>query len=341
MALRPGIGNRESGIDSTWAPTATMDRLKARADLYRSIRAFFDARGVMEVETPILSAHATVDRHIDSFAAVPLAASLTHPVVEAVPHRSPLTPQGFLQTSPEFAMKRLLCAGSGPIWQIAKVFRAEESGRYHNPEFTLLEWYRPGFDHHALMDEVAALLTALGVSGPFERLTYTEAFQRHAGFDPMTAPLTHLRTLPQAEAFANCDDRDVLLDLWMSHRVGPALGRERPCFLHAFPASQAALARVVNGRAERFELFWEGLELANGFHELTDPAEQARRFVSEQAQRAAEGRPVPPYDRHLIAALETGLPDCAGVALGLDRLLMRLTGAASLSEVLAFDGARA
>lgn len=310
-----------------WAPSAPIVALKARADLYRSLRAFFDARGVMEVETPILSAHATVDRHIDSFA--------------AAPHPSPLTPHGFLHTSPEFAMKRLLCAGSGPIWQIAKVFRAEESGRYHNPEFSLLEWYRPGYDHHRLMDEVAALLQALGVVGPFARLTYAEAFQRHAGFDPETVALDHLRTLPEAEALDDGADRDTLLDLWMSFRVGPQLGRERPCFLHDFPASQAALSRVVAGKAQRFELFWEGLELANGFHELADAAEQQRRFEADQARRQAEGRPVPPYDRHLIAALHAGLPDCAGVALGLDRLLMRLTGAASLAEVMAFDSGRA
>lgn len=269
----------------------------------------------------MLSAHATVDRHIDSFAVSPGG--------------------GYLQTSPEFAMKRLLCAGSGPIWQMSKVFRAEEAGRFHNPEFTLLEWYRPGWDHHQLMDEVEALLVGFGVAGPFARVSYREAFQRHAGFDPLTAPLTLLRSLPEAEALADCEDRDRLLDLWMSYRVGPRLGHTHPCFLHAFPATQAALARVIDGEAQRFELFWDGLELANGFHELTDAEEQQRRFEADQAWRAAQGRPVPPYDRHLIAALQAGLPDCAGVALGLDRLLMRLTGAASLSEVLAFDGARA
>ncbi|ULQ46669.1 EF-P lysine aminoacylase GenX [Flagellatimonas centrodinii] len=313
-------GGSPEGIDPYWAPTATIEQLKARADLYRSIRAFFDARGVMEVETPILSAHATVDRHIDSFAAAP---------------------HGFLHTSPEFAMKRLLCAGSGPIWQIAKVFRAEESGRYHNPEFSLLEWYRPGYDHHRLMDEVEALLRGLGAVGPFARLTYAEAFRCHAGFDPETVALDHLRTLPEAEALDDGADRDTLLDLWMSFRVGPELGREFPCFLHDFPASQAALSRVVAGKAQRFELFWDGLELANGFHELADADEQQRRFEADQARRQAEGRPVPPYDRHLIAALHAGLPDCAGVALGLDRLLMRLTGAASLAEVMAFDSGRA
>ena len=305
-----------------WAPRAALDTLKARADLYRAVRVFFDARQVLEVDTPVLSRHATVDRHIDSF--------------------STADARGWLQTSPEFAMKRLLCAGSGAIWQMAKVFRAEEAGRFHNPEFTLLEWYRVGFDHHALMNEVEALLRAAGVTGPtFARMSYGEAFDRHAGIDPFTASVDALKALPEAEAFADETDRDVLLDLWMSHRVGPRLGRGTPCFVHDFPASQAALSRVVDGRAQRFELFWEGLELANGFWELSDAGEQQRRFTGEQAWRAARGLPVPPLDAHLIAALDHGLPDCAGVALGLDRLLMRLLHLESLGEVLAFPADRA
>lgn len=310
------------GPEAVWRPVATFDTLKARADLYRSVRAFFDARGVLEVETPVLSSHATVDRHIESFS----------------------TPAGYwLQTSPEFAMKRLLAAGSGPIWQLARVFRREEAGRYHNPEFSLLEWYRPGFDHHALMDEVEALMRALGAPGgtPYPRLDYREAFLRYAGLDPFTAPHAQLAQLPQAEALGREPDRDSLLDLWMSHCVGPQLGRGAPAFLHGFPASQAALARVVDGRAQRFELFWEGLELANGFWELSDAAEQSARFAAELEARAARGQDRPPADRHLIEALQAGLPDCAGVALGLDRLLMRLRGNEALADVLAFPVGRA
>lgn len=307
---------------AAWAPRASLPILKARADLYRAARAFFDARGVMEVETPILSRHATVDRHIDSFCT-------------GDGHR-------WLHTSPEFAMKRLLCAGSGPIWQLAKVFRLEEAGRFHNPEFTLLEWYRPGIDHHQLMDEVDALLRATGVASPaFERLTYADAFVRHAGFDPFAVTLSDLKALPEAAAFTDESDRDVLLDLWMSYRVGPALGREVPCFIYDFPASQAALARVVDGRAQRFELFWDGLELANGFWELNDAVEQRQRFMAEQAWRRARGLVVPPLDTDLIDALQQGLPDCAGVALGMDRLLMRLLKLPSLNEVLAFPSDRA
>ncbi len=302
-----------------WAPRARLPILKARADLYRAVRVFFDARGVLEVETPILSRHATVDRHIDSFS----------------------TQDGrWLHTSPEFAMKRLLCAGSGPIWQLAKVFRAEEAGRVHNPEFSLLEWYRPGFDHHQLMDEVEALLRAVGVNGAaFERMTYADAFVCHAGFDPFDATLSDLKALPEADAFTDETDKDVLLDVWMSYRVGPQLGRGVPCFIHDFPASQAALSRIVDGRAQRFELIWDGLELANGFWELSDAVEQRQRFESEQTWRAARGRVVPPFDAHLIAALSHGLPPCAGVALGMDRLLMRLLKRVDLEAVLTFpDG---
>lgn len=300
-----------------WTPSASRETLKARAELYGSVRAFFHARGVLEVETPILSAHATVDRHIDSFTAG----------------------ARWLHTSPEFAMKRLLAAGSGPIWQICKVFRIDEQGRHHNPEFTMLEWYRPGFDHHRLMDEVAELLLTVGTPAAPSRTTYRDAFLRHAGLDPFTAPLQALRArhpVPGADG-----DRDFWLDVLMSHVVGPQLGREGPEFLYDFPASQAALARVENGVAQRFELFWQGIELANGFHELTDAAEQKVRFKADQKWRCEQGKPVPPYDKHLIAALEAGLPDCAGVALGLDRLLMLKLGLPELAATLAFAADRA
>lgn len=320
---------------SDWRPSASFETLKARAELYGSVRAFFARRAVLEVDTPVLSAHATVDRHIDSF---------------DVPGG------GWLQTSPEFAMKRLLCAGSGPIFQIAPVFRREERGRHHNPEFRLLEWYRPGWDHHLLMDEVEELLHALGIGSgrTFQRLSYREAFLLHAGLDPFLEPVTTLReralggALPPLDA--NLDygrreaDRDAWLDLWMSHRVGPQLGRDAPVFLYDFPASQAALARVRNDDppvAERFELFWQGIELANGFHELSNAGEQRRRFEADQEWREARGKVVPPLDEHFIAALHAGLPDCAGVALGLDRLLMLKLGLPDVAATMAFDSTRA
>lgn len=302
---------------SAWQPSATLETIKARAELYGSVRAFFLARGVLEVETPVLSAHATVDRQIESFSADGL----------------------WLQTSPEFAMKRLLAAGSGPIWQIARVFRREEAGRHHNPEFSMLEWYRPGYDHHQLMDEVADLFNALGIAMGGNGLSYREAFVLHAGVDPFEDSVETLKRRFPMEAQET--ERDFWLDVLMSHVVGPKLGLDGPEFLYDFPASQAALARVEDGVAQRFELFWNGIELANGFHELTDAAEQKQRFKADQKWRCEQQRPVPPYDKNLIAALEAGLPGCAGVALGLDRLLMLKLGLPDLSSSLAFDAARA
>lgn len=314
-----------------WRPSASLETLKARAELYGSVRSFFASRGVLEVETPILSRHATVDRHIDSFR----------------------TGDGrWLQTSPEFAMKRLLAAGSGPIWQIARVFRFEEQGRHHNPEFSLLEWYRPGFDHHALMDELGDLLAACGIPTGCTRRSYREAFEHHAGFDPLALDAAQLRDAlgqrgiaePAGLTADEIADPDFWLDLWMSIVVGPRLGVDAPEFIYDFPASQAALSRVRPGApplAERFELFWRGIELANGFHELTDADEQERRFVADQAWRNERGRAVPPYDAHLIAALRAGMPQSAGVAVGLDRLLMLKLGRRSVEGMLAFAADRA
>jgi lysyl-tRNA synthetase class 2 len=315
---------------SDWQPGVSLEILRARAHLYAALRQFFAARGVLEVETPILSAAATVDPNIESFT----------------------TREGrWLHTSPEFAMKRLLAAGSGPIWQIARVFRREEAGRHHNPEFSLLEWYRLGWDHVRLMDEVQALLQACGVASEtaWERLSYREAFQRHAGLDPFDSSLDQLRQACAAQLHLSAGldaetNPDVYLDLLMSSRVGPRLGLAAPAFLYDFPASQAALARIRPGDpplAERFELFWKGIELANGFHELTDAAEQRRRFEQDRARRLEQGREAPPYDARMVAALEAGLPPCAGVALGLDRMLMLLLDLPELGDVLAFDAGRA
>jgi elongation factor P--(R)-beta-lysine ligase len=318
---------------SLWRPRASLSTLRARADLYARLREFFAERGVLEVETPVLSQAATVDPNIDSYV--------------SQNHR-------WLQTSPEFPMKRLLAAGSGAIYQIARVFRRDEAGRFHNPEFSLLEWYRPGFDHLQLMDEIEALFATLGVvnPAPFERLTYRAAFQRYAGLDSDAAHLEDLRAackalpggMPEPPESDLEEQRNFYLDLLMSAVVSPRLGVEAPVFLLDFPASQAALARVRADTppvAERFELFWHGIELANGFHELRDADEQRRRFEHDRARRIAAGRVAPPYDAHLISALHHGFPDCAGVALGLDRLLMRLLGLDNVGDTLAFDDARA
>jgi lysyl-tRNA synthetase class 2 len=328
-----------SGED--WRPTAALDTLRLRAQLLATVRAFFAARGVLEVETPCLGAAAVTDPHLHSIAA------RLGGVGAGGPERLL-----YLQTSPEYAMKRLLAAGSGPIYQLARAFRDGETGRYHNPEFTLLEWYRPGFDHHRLMDEVEELVVALLDAPPAERLTYAEAFRSRAGVDPFADPVERLAEAAGEAAGGGVpdlgEDRDGWLDLLMAISVAPTLGRGRPAFVHDFPASQAALARVREpipeggpAVAERFELFVEGIELANGFHELADPAEQRRRFEADLARRRARGLPEPPIDERLLAALATGLPDCSGVALGFDRLVMLAAGAAALAEVVAFPVDRA
>ena len=319
-----------------WRPRATPATLRARAALLAAIRAFFAARGVLEVETPQLSAAAASD---------PALASL------ATRWPGPDGPRRWLHTSPEFPMKRLLAAGCGDVWQLARVFRDGERGRLHHPEFTLLEWYRVGWDHRRLMGEVAALVAELigdPTPAPVETLTYREAFLRHAGLDPFTADAAAWRAAAAGHgidcAGLDGDDTDGWRDLLLTHAVEPHLGRGRLTFLHDYPASQAALARVRAGDppvAERFELYWQGIELANGFHELTDAAEQRRRIEADLARRREAGLPEVAPDAHFLAALEAGMPDCAGVALGVDRLLMLKLGLESIDEVLAFPVERA
>jgi lysyl-tRNA synthetase class 2 len=316
---------------SNWRPTAPLENLQQRARILQRIRAFLAERGVMEVETPVLSAAAITAPHLESF---------------ATRYRGPGHAEGmplYLHTSPEFPMKRLLAAGSGPIYQIVKVFRQGEAGRRHNPEFTLLEWYRPGFDHHALMEEVAALASLiLGLDGrPVERLSYREAFLRHAAIDPLEASLEDLHARTRGLGISGFDtesERDVCLDLILTHAVEPQLGQDGLCFIYDYPASQAALAQLSPSDsrvAERFELYYQGVELANGFHELADSKEQRQRFSAELETRKALGLGLVPMDERLLAALDA-FPDCAGVALGVDRLVMLALGAKSLDEVMAF-----
>ena len=293
---------------------------------------------MLEVETPICSAFATTDPTLDSL---------------ETRYTGPGAPQGqrlYLQTSPEFPMKRLLAAGSGPIFQICKALRDGERGRLHNPEFTLLEWYRPGFDHRRLMNEVEALVVlVLDCPRPFPRHSYRELFRNRLEVDPLVAGPEELRACALERGMSEAagmelDGSDPWLDLLLSRFIEPELGRGTPCFVYDFPASKAALARIRPGDppvAERFELYGEGLELANGFHELGDPVEQRRRFERDLERRHRGGRPEVPMDRRLLAALEQGFPDCAGVALGIDRLLMLRIGARSIDEVLAFPLERA
>jgi lysyl-tRNA synthetase class 2 len=308
-----------------WRPRATSDVLARRADLLRRIREFMARRKVLEVETPALSATAAADPNILSLAADVNAPGGSRRV--------------FMHTSPEFPMKRLLADGSGPIFQIAKVFRDGELGRLHQPEFTMLEWYRPGFDHHKLMDEVAELLDEVGLKAP-AKLSYAEAFEHHTGLEADGADLSCFVRRAAALGFlSEPPDRRALVDFLFSEVVAPNLGTGGAgTFIYDFPPDQAALARVRPGPpavAERFELFLEGMEIANGFHELADAQEQRRRFDADNARRRERGLPAMPIDERLLAALPK-LPDCAGVALGIDRLLMVLTGSRDIRDVLAF-----
>jgi lysyl-tRNA synthetase class 2 len=292
-------------------------------------REFFAQRGVLEVETPILSAAAVSDPQIESLA--------TRDAGMGAP--------SYLCTSPEYAMKRLLAVGSGDIYQICKVFRDGERGRWHNPEFTLIEWYRLGFDDAALMTEVELLVGGLLAPHrriePAERLSYSAALQRHAGVDAHRASDHELTEAAKRHGIV-CEaelDRDAKLDLLMGLVVGPRLGLERPCFICDYPASQAALARLKPGRpavAARFELYLDGIELANGFHELVNGSEQRERFNRDLQLRRARGQPATPLDEHLLAALAAGMPECSGVALGFDRLVAVGLRASRLAEVMAF-----
>ncbi len=322
----------------SWAPVAGRTMQMARAKLLADIRAFFLDAGIMEVDTPICSVHASTDPVLESFS--------TWYIGPEAPGGRPL----YLHTSPEFPMKRLLAADSGPIYQICKVFRNGESGRWHNPEFTMLEWYRPGFDQQQLMDEVASLINGI-LPEPLlvERVSYRELFLRHLGFDPHQASNRDLRTdavrlgISGAETM-DLSDVDAWLDLLLTHCIEPHLGQGGLCFVYDYPATQASLARIRAGDppvAERFELYMDGVELANGFHELACGAEQRRRFEFDLEQRRIEGVKQVPMDEYLLAALDSGIPDCSGVALGIDRLLMRLTGAGHIRDVLAFPMDRA
>ncbi|MBT0585344.1 elongation factor P--(R)-beta-lysine ligase [Alteromonas oceanisediminis] len=323
-----------------WHPQADIETLHARAHLLHSIRAFFAARSVLEVETPVLSAHGTTDPYIESFcAAKPRSAHNS---------QAEFTHAGYLQTSPEFPMKRLLCAGSGCIYQICKVFRQEQSGRRHNPEFTLLEWYRVGFDHHDLMQEVDAFLQHTLACKPAQTISYQALFEQIMQIDPLSITheqlVNHVDTLGILAGTADEFSHDDLLNLLFSHVIEPNLGHDRPLLVHSFPASQSALARINADdprTADRFEAYVAGMELANGFYELADAPEQRQRFESDNRVRARAGQPEIPQDEHLLDALAHGLPDCAGVALGLDRLLMLKMQRADIQDVLAFPFQRA
>lgn len=323
-----------------WRPTASRALLEQRAILLARARRFFADGGVLEVDTPMVVNAPVTDIHIHS-ARVNLGPDTKHGY--------------FLHTSPEYAMKRLLASGSGDIYQICHVVRGFERGRLHNAEFTLIEWYRLGFSLDDLMSEVDALVRAL--LGPAatgrnsERITYRDAFLREMKLDPFTASMEELRQAVAKLGFngapsagTTAPQRDELLDLLMGTVVGPRLGANALTFVHAYPATQAALARLdpKDPRAAlRFELYCDGVELANGFHELAAAAEQRARFEQDNRERQRVGLPVHAPDEFLLAALAAGLPECCGVALGFDRTVMLATGAKSIDEVLAFPTERA
>lgn len=302
--------------------------------MLQGIRAFFAERDVLEVDTPVLSAAAITEPHLQSF------------------YTRYLDQRYFLHTSPEFFMKRLLASGSGDIYQICKVFRDDEQGRHHNPEFSMLEWYRLGFDHHRLMDEMEQLLKQLADISfskihwhAVTRLSYQQAFIAAMGIDPLAANAGDIKQAAQQQGIEipqgmNEDDKNMWLDWLMTQKIAPSFSKTGFTFLFDYPASQAALARVSKNDprvAHRFEVFFGELELANGFYELTNAAEQRQRFETENMLRSQRGLKAVPIDENLLAALESGLPDCAGVAIGLDRLLMVLLGEIHISEVIGFS----
>lgn len=315
----------------SWQPTASMELLRKRAMILGQIRQFFAQRNVLEVDTPAMS-HATVtDFHLHTFQ--------TDFIGPGYADGRKL----YLMTSPEFHMKRLLAAGSGCIYQINKAFRNEENGRYHNPEFTMLEWYRVGFDHHKLMDEMDDLLQLVLKGGQAERMTYQQAFIKVLNVCPLEASMLELKQAAAKLGLSDIaepeEDRDTLLQLLFSIGVEAKIGQQVPAFVYDFPASQAALAKINPSDprvADRFEVYFKGIELANGFHELDNPSEQLARFEQDNAKRIEMGLTAQPIDYHLIEALQAGLPECAGVALGIDRLIMLALDCDHIDQVTAF-----
>jgi lysyl-tRNA synthetase class 2 len=316
-------------ISSDWRPAASVEAQQQRAALYRAIREYFYRRQVCEVDVPSLSRAAAVDPQIDSIPAQVCGETL------------------YLQSSPEFFMKRMLAAGCGDIYSLNKAFRNGEAGRRHNPEFTMLEWYRLGWDDQRLMDEVAELIGDCVSLPSVERLSYRQIFERELGLDPHTASLAQLKHAAQqcSEIRWDDDDRDVWLDVLMTHAIEPRMGAGL-VMVYDFPQSQSALARTgldEHGQivAKRFEAFVGGVELANGYWELCDGVEQAQRLQQDLNKRKALGLPQYPSAQKLVEALNVGLPDCAGVALGVDRLLMLITGSSDIRTLLAFPFERA
>jgi elongation factor P--(R)-beta-lysine ligase len=312
-------------MSKQWQPCAGQDVIQLRSHLLGNIRNFMNERQIMEVDTPALNLGSIPDSNIDS-----VSASLS---------LNGSKQSFYLHTSPEAYMKRLLASGCDSIYQISKVYRDAEIGRLHQPEFTMLEWYRPDFDHHSLMDEVKALLSTLGLDNT-ERNSYEKSFMQYLDVNPHTAPLPDLQSLAgNLGLHEESDDRSLLLEFLFSHSVSPNLGQDRPLFLYDYPECQAALARLSDTTpitSERFELFIQGMEIANGFHELCEESEQRQRFENENRRRIQKGKAEIRIDKYFMDALQAGLPKCAGVAIGIERLLMVLSGKQHINDVMTF-----
>ncbi len=314
---------------SDWRPSASIETLHLRAAFLRKIRTFFMENGYLEVETPVMGAFGVTDVYLES--------------IEVQCLGQPY----YLQTSPEYHMKRLLAAGSGPIFQLSRAFRDDEAGRWHNPEFTMLEWYRPGVNHYGMLEEMDAFFQHMLNTKPLVINTYQAVFEEVCGFNPFDVTPARLKEvlctfelediLPVGE-----DDIDQYLFLLMSHIIEPHLARnDTPFAITDFPTSQAALARVQNGVAERFEVYYQGIELANGFHELTDAKQQKARFERDNQTRLERGLKVRALDDRFLAAMAHGLPQSTGVALGVDRLFACASCHEAIQDGLAFDVSRA
>jgi lysyl-tRNA synthetase class 2 len=322
-----------------WQPSASFDAIRLRARLNALVRRFFVERGVLEVETPVLSRGGNSEPNIASFS------------LEFCGRTDGAPRTRWLRTSPEYPLKRLLAAGLGDCYELGRVFRDGEAGGRHNPEFTMLEWYRVGWDHLRLIDETAELanaaLSLVGRSAPLRVVRYRDLYRGALGIDPFAASQQELRsTLGDVRIDPGGLARDDWLDLLMTHRLQPRFAPDELLAVTDWPASQCALARLRDEQdgypvAERFELYLGPVELANGYHELADAGEQRARFLRDLDRRRERGAPEPPLDEAFLAALDAGLPDCAGVALGMDRLLMAMLGTPRIADVLAFDFAHA
>ncbi len=340
MRFQPGP-SWTAGLDAdtSWIPSASRDAVRLRAALNRVAREFFHARDVLEVETPVLSQAGNTEPNIASFS------------LEFSGRTDGAPRTRWLRTSPEYALKRLLAAGIGDCYELGRVFRDGEAGGRHNPEFTMLEWYRVGWDHRQLIEETIALVQAalalVGRRAVPRVLRYRDLYRDVLGIDPFAADDAALRAaLGEVVIDPEGLGRDDWLDLLMTHRLQPGFKADEMTVVVDYPASQCALARIATDAdgcqvAQRFELYLGPLELANGYHELLDATEQGTRFDRDVRVRQARGAVVPPMDAHMLAGLSSGLPACAGVALGLDRLLMAMLQTERIAEVLAFDFPRA